>query len=366
MKPTFINADPAATLAELIDDYQARTGKTLLPAQAERLLINSVAYAITLFKAQANEAALQGVVDFSSAPVLDRLGDLVGVTRLPASKAVADATFTLVTGHGGVTIPKGTRIGTIDGVQVFQIIEDIEVEAGTDVAQGSIENQVAGASGNGFAIGAISTILDPLAFLSAAANTEESAGGANEESDDAMRVRIKQAPASFSTCGSEGAYRFFAKSASVAIIDVAVTSPSPGTVNIYPLIAGGGTTPAPILALVEDAVNADTVRPLTDTVNVISPTSIAYDIEIDVVLLESAVQSAVEAQISANLAAFAGAIGGRLGSDAIISRIVAAAAGVAGVYDASVLLPDEDIIVDATEVAIVGDITINFVGTNEG
>ena len=39
-----VDDNPEKILSELIADYEQRTGKTLLPAHIERLLINSFAY----------------------------------------------------------------------------------------------------------------------------------------------------------------------------------------------------------------------------------------------------------------------------------------------------------------------------------
>jgi len=73
---------PAAITAELIAQYQAATGKTLHPAQIEHLLIDLIAYRETLLRAAINDAARQNLVRFARAPMLDYLGELMGVTRL--------------------------------------------------------------------------------------------------------------------------------------------------------------------------------------------------------------------------------------------------------------------------------------------
>jgi phage-related baseplate assembly protein len=292
------------------------------------------------------------------------LGALVGVTRLPASKAVAAATFTLVDGHGGVTIPAGLRVATTDGQAVFQLQSSIDVLAGINTATGTLEAQDAGAGANGIAAGFISQILDPQPYLSAVASTETSAGGAETETDEAMRERIKLAPASYSTAGSREAYVFHASTASAAIIDVEVQTPAPGFVDIYPLVLGGAT-PTPILEAVEAAVNDEKIRPLTDTVTVISPAQVAYDLEVALVLYEDAIEAATEAAATAALQAYADAKARGLGQDVVLSQIVAAAS-VAGVYSASVVLPAADVVVGTSQVAALGTLTVTVTGTNPG
>lgn len=81
--PKIIDDDPAAIAAELKAAYEAATGRTVYPAQAEQLLIDICAYRESLCRAAINEAARQNLVSFARAPMLDYLGELVGVVRLP-------------------------------------------------------------------------------------------------------------------------------------------------------------------------------------------------------------------------------------------------------------------------------------------
>lgn len=78
-----IDDDPAAIAAELKSAYETATGRTVYPGQAEQLLIDICAYRESLCRAAINEAARQNLVAFSRAPMLDYLGELVGVARLP-------------------------------------------------------------------------------------------------------------------------------------------------------------------------------------------------------------------------------------------------------------------------------------------
>lgn len=81
--PKIVDDDPAAIAAGLKAAYEAATGRTVYPAQAEQLLIDICAYRESLCRAAINEAARQNLVAFARAPMLDYLGELVGVVRLP-------------------------------------------------------------------------------------------------------------------------------------------------------------------------------------------------------------------------------------------------------------------------------------------
>ncbi|WP_428243421.1 baseplate assembly protein [Gynuella sp.] len=106
------------------------------------------------------------------------------------------------------------------------------------------------------------------------------------EDDDRLRTRTQLAFEGFSTAGSEGAYLFHASSASEDVKDVAVYSERPGEVEICVLSReGSGTASGELIRLVEDAVNADEIRPLTDWVKVKSAEIVPYQVDASLVLL---------------------------------------------------------------------------------
>ncbi|MCV4640052.1 baseplate J/gp47 family protein, partial [Escherichia coli] len=80
---------------EMIAKYEADTGKTLYPAQAERLLIDLWAYREMLVRVAVQEAAKQNLVAFAREPMIDYLGELVGVYRLAAQPATTTLQFSV-------------------------------------------------------------------------------------------------------------------------------------------------------------------------------------------------------------------------------------------------------------------------------
>lgn len=356
----------------MIADYEQRTGRVLYPAQVERLLINSFAYRELLIRERIQYAATQNLVDFANAPVLDYLGALLGVQRLAASKATTLIRFNLVPGHSGVTIPQGTRVGSSDGAVVFLTLNDEIVPVGTNVVDVTSEAITEGSSGNGLSIGVLSQILDPQPFISSAQNISITGGGAEQESDEEFRERIKLAPGSFSTAGPRGAYKYFAKTANPSIIDVAVIGPNdgvagvgPGEVHIFPLMADGSTTPTTVLNEVYAICNDEKVRPLNDEVTVTSPTQTPYDIEVNLTLYTDADAVSVQAAVEDSLNEYALAKRQTLGQDIKLTQIIARSS-IAGVYDVIVVSPGADIIITPTEFGFCNSVTVNVTGTNNG
>jgi len=89
------------------------------------------------------------------------------------------------------------------------------------------------------------------------------------ETDDALRVRVPEAFEGLSVAKPTAAYEFHAKSADGRVQDVSATSPSPASVVITVLSReGNGEAAEDLLATVNTALNAETVRPEADRVTV--------------------------------------------------------------------------------------------------
>ena len=363
--PDFITRDATTIVNEMVADYELKTGRTLEPAQVETLLINGFAYRELLLRNQIQDAALQNLVEYARFPMLDHLGVLVGVTRLPAELAETTLLLTLVGGHGDVVIPAGLRVSSTDGRAVFELVEDTTVLTTDDTVSATFIAQTDGKLSNDYAIGTVSVILDPQPYLATASNTSVTVGGSDEEIDEQLRDRIKLAPSAFSNAGSYKAYEFWTKSTSPLIIDVAVTNPIPGTVEIFPLMANLATTPTEILDTVYAVLNADKIRPLTDTVLVTSPTSVDTSITVGLILYDGAVQGDVLPVVIANLEAFRDGRRKLLGQDVVIDQIKALCM-IDGVYKANVTVPATDLVISETQFANITSINVTITGTNVG
>jgi phage-related baseplate assembly protein len=367
-KIQFVHEDAALIIAESKAYLEDLLGRQIAPADVEMLLINGLAYRELLIRAQVNETARQNMVSFAVGAALEYLGELVGVTRLPASSALCTIEFALVEGHNGVTIPEGLRVQSMDGKMIFQTIEEKVCPVGTLTAQIVCAATEPGTQGNDYAINKINIILDPQAFLATAQNIDVSAGGADEETDDELRERIKLAPAIFSVAGPYDAYKFHAKSASPGIVDVAVNGPDEGTpageVHIFPLMEGGQMPTPEILQAVQDKCNAKKIRPLTDTVITAPPTITDFSIEVNLTLLTTAVQASTQQAVQDILNAYVEGRKNRLGLDVVRSKI-ASLASIEGVYDVDVISPAANIVATPEQYPNCTGITVNIIGTHD-
>jgi phage-related baseplate assembly protein len=363
--PIFIDTNVEEIQNRLVERYELATGTTLQPSRVERLILNEVAYEISLLCISVQNAAVQNLLAFASAPVLDFHADRYGLSRLPAAPSRCTLRFSLEPTHLGVTIPAGTRVRTQDGQATFATIEDANVAAGVTPVFVEAEATTPGAAANGYANNTVTVILDPQAFILSVRNTTPSSGGADQEADDQLRERIRLAPSSFSVAGPTDAYEFFARGANPAIIDAKATRPTPGTVLILPLMFDGSVTPQTVIDDVLAACNDIKTRPLNDTVIVQSPERIEYDLDVSLTLYDDADLDEVVAAVTAALEEFTTSARQRMGFDVKATQVTQVVQAVAGVYTLD-LGAFESIIVSPLQFAFCTAIQVTVTGFNEG
>jgi phage-related baseplate assembly protein len=368
-KPVFVDVDPLNIAREMKTYFEALLSKQIQPAQIEQLLINGFAYRESVVRNQMNSGLVQNLVRFASFPVLDYLGEFVGVTRIPPVAASCQISLTFAGNTVQIVIPEGTRIAATDGRVFFRTIEAVTVPPDVTSKTVTAVCEVDGIDGNGYAAGDISVIQDPQPFLVSATNAGTTIGGAPEETDEQLRARIKLAPYQFSNAGSVGGYKFWTFTAHPSIVDVAVPKvpATPGIVKVYPLIDSGETTPTEILDAVMDVLTADKIRPTCDTPEVESPTRIEYTLSIQLILFTGAPQVETQQKVVDNAAAFILAKRRTLGQDVIREQLITSLMkGVeAEVY--KINTPGfSDIIVNENSFAFCTGVNVIVTGTNNG
>lgn len=184
------------------------------------------------------------------------------------------------------------------------------------------------------------------------------------ESDTDFRRRMVLGPEGFSVAGPGGAYIFHALSADGDVSDASVESPTPGEVVVTILSrTGDGTAPPELLAAVDERLNAETIRPLTDLVTVQSATIIPFTIEADLIFLNGPDQSLVTTQAQSQLDDYLTATL-RLGRDVSRSGIIAALFA-EGVQNVILNEPAADIVITRAECASCSSIVLADAGFNE-
>lgn len=276
----FISADPEAIQSAMFSAYTAITGRTLAPGDPIRLFILTIAEIIIQQRAAINYTGRQNLLSYAQGEYLDALGLYLAVERLPAAHAKTTLQFTLsVELEENYIIPAGFEV--TNGVVTFATDSVLEIQAGETEGQTTATCTTAGEAGNGYIAGQITTIVQPMAFLASAENITQSSGGADVEDDADFAERIRLAPNSFSVAGPKKAYIYHTLSVNPGIIDVAVTSPTPGTVIVRPLMEGGELASDETLQEIAEHLSSDDIRPLTDEVLVRRPNQSIYSINVE-------------------------------------------------------------------------------------
>lgn len=365
LRPVFIATDPVEVMQDSIALFESTSGRTLEPAQVERLLIDAFAYREGLVRMGVQLAAEQNLVAFATEDRLDALAANLGVTRLVNQYATTTIRFTLATVLGtDTTIPAATRVQSTNGAVIFTPNEDGTIPAGQSFADLPCTCTVAGEVGNDYTSAQVSVLLDAIAGVSTASNTTTTSGGVDTETDDALRERVRLAPYAFGTAGSSGAYKFHALSYGPEIVDAYVTSPAGGEVQVAILTINGAPTVGQI-AGVQALLSDETVRPLTDTVTVVSATALPYTIEAELTVYASADQASVLTAAEAAAQSLAALRRRTLGQD-ITGAQVSAALFVPGVYDLTLIEPVPSVVAGSDEFCDCTAITISIVGTANG
>lgn len=369
---TFVNINTDLIQETIISLYEKITGRTLERADPIRLFILSICYIVILLLKVINYTGKQNLLRYSAGKYLDELGYLMDTERLPATAAQTTIKVTLSdTFTKDTVIPKGIRVSP-DGNIYFSTDEVLIIGAGKKEGTVSATCTELGTIGNGFLPGQIKLIIDPNPYVQAMENMTLSEGGSEIEEDDVYRERIHNSPEKFSVAGPDGAYEFWARSASALIEDVRVVSPVPGDVDIYAILQGGELPQQELLDEIYTICNDKKIRPLTDHVFVKTPEVIKYDINvtyfvhIDDQYKLTEISAAVESAVN-NFALWTkNKIGRDINITELHSRILAA-----GVKRVDIKIPqytqilegdNTKKIVDPVQLAVAENITITYGG----
>lgn len=377
----FVDYNSENIVAELVSQFEAVLGTTLQPSDERRIFINQLAQVVVGINANINDTGNQVLLRTASGETLEALGEFWGVERIGAKIARTTLKFTLSEAQSEtVIIPVGTR-ATPDGKIYFATTATLEIPVGS--TEGSVEANclTEGATGNGYTAGQIKYIVDNVPFLSSVENTEETSGGADMESDDSFRDRIRLAPERLSTAGTIEGYEYHARSASADVGDVVIYSPAndttlteeeraagAGKVFVY-ILKADGTIPSEtdkVLTDVSNAVTAKNVRPLTDFVTVSAPEKVSYSIKlsyyisVDNISRVDEIKAAVGQAITEYIAWQDKKIGRNINPDKLRNLILNA-----GASRVIITTPEYTEVSDRSVSQITGEVTATYEGLSE-
>lgn len=326
----FFPADEDALVAELVADYEQRTGVSVQPASLDKLLIQWVAHALQIERVRANYIGNQNLPSRAEGENLDELAQLFGALERPdAQPAVSTERFYIsAEQETAVLVPQGTRVTDVSGGLVWETTEDAYIAIGETSVDVPIRCQTPGAVGNGYAPGQISTAIDLIDYFDRCENVTSSDAGADAATDDEYSELMRESQDAASTAGPQGGYEYIAKQVSTEIADVVANSPGAGKVALYLLMSDGTPAQEEIKNAAAEACSAETKRPLTDSVSVGDPETVEYDVSVryyipsDSSLSSAAIEEAVSTAVQEYIAWQSAKLGRDINPSKLVSLLM--------------------------------------------
>jgi len=246
----------ARLIASVPDSYDTAVGSFVYD------LLASFAVELESIYLDLDAVASQSFPQFATDEYLDAIAETHGLERLTATRATGEVTFT---GTVGTVIPAGTVVTTVTpesgtGVPVtFETLASLTLASSTGTVdiQATIESE--GAIGNVSAT-AISRLEDDIAGITAVSNSSPTTGGADEEGDDALRVRLLARLAGGRGTGTVADYEAWA-----------LSIPGVGRAFVEPLWSGNGTVRVTVLDTTDSPVSGAVLQSVTDLIDSLAP-----------------------------------------------------------------------------------------------
>jgi uncharacterized phage protein gp47/JayE len=346
------NQTAAAILARML--AAAETGLNKIEGSFYFDSVSPQSIEMALAYANLDRVLSLGFAPTTEGTYLDYRAQEHGVERNDAVKSAGTVTFF---GDNGTTIPAGSIVATGAGIQ-FENEAEVTIGAGGTV-DAAVTATEAGVAGD-VAIGTINSIPVSISGVSGVTNAAEITGGADEESDPALLIRLFEHVREPATSGNKYHYKQWAKDVDGI-----------GDAHVLPEWDGNGTVKVVLLdtekepasaALVTDVTDyVEEVRPIGAEVTVVAATGVSINVvatlTLDIGYTVSGVQDAIEEAIGAYLTGIAFQQDyvsyGRIGSKIL---------EVTGVLDYSALTVNgatSNVSISDTQVAVLGTVTLS-------
>lgn len=276
----YISYDPEEVWNEMTETYIEEGGEPLYPGDEKEILLRSVQAIATSIMARVDNALRMATLTYARGEYLKEYGLKRNCVYIDAVAATAPVTMTFAAGGTARVIEAGTEL-TSDGSLLYALERDIEITGTEQIIETTIVCQTAGTIGNGLRAGSQMQFLEGQdGFVSCIVGAQAS-GGVDAEDEEVYRERIRNYGLSSVTTGPANVYEQKARAVSSQIVDARAIQDAPGDVGVYLIIAEDGDWGS-LQPSVEQALNPDDVRPLTDRVTVKLAGSIPYVLNVKV------------------------------------------------------------------------------------
>lgn len=353
---------------DMIADYEAyyrqMTGEDLIlyPADSRRIMLNVTAGKLFQLAVIMNERHKQNFLQYMYGEFTKNWAANFGFKEDGVEYATTTLRFHLSAAQAAnIVIPAGTRASSGDKVY-FATDEEAVILAGETYADTSATCTIAGTVGNGYTAGQLNILVDPINLVKAVENTNNSAGGHDEYTNQELKELVYNFASTYSTAGPEDCYAEIIKKFSSNIIDAKVITNNEALVQIYVLLQNGIIPDEEYCGKVLEFIKKLNVTPDTDKVMILSPEVVSYEINATYYIGNSKkdIADSVREAIEDAGEGFAEYTKSKIGR-AINPGILIAYANAAGALRLDIAVP-EYAAVKETQVAICSRINMTFGG----
>lgn len=357
---------------EAVEDFEERykeiTGEeiTLYPADEYKILLQVAAGKVFQILDIANERFKRNFIKYMTKEDLKNWGANFGYLNDGTEYARTVLCFyASKLQDSAISIPKGTRATAGDNV-FFETEEYAEIVPGETCVEVHAVCTVKGAIGNGYTIGQINTIVDPINLISKVENVTISDSGHDEWTEEELRYEVLNYPALYSTAGPEDGYIALAKSYSPKIIDAKVITSEDAEVHVYILLENGEIPDETYCQNVQAYMREQKISPGTDRIIVKAPEIVEYTIDATYYISEENrdVAGMIQSEVEDAANVFVRNLSGTLGKDINPDDFIAYAKAV-GVRRIVINSPQYATVGDYEVAKLQGDINLKYGGMED-
>lgn len=285
-KLIIINSNPQEIYNDAIKFHKDISGEEIPLLSEESYIYSTIAALLGNIKSEMNEVAIQNYLKYAAGKRLD-LKNIYGSRGERLGKNTAKTTMrcyisSLV--EKNVIIPEGTRF--LYKNYIFATSEQAIIPSQSLYTDVQVECEIAGDIGI-ILKGEIKEIVDRYDFYQKCENITDVTGGRDEEDDETYRERLAELPESFTSAGSEGAYKFHTRKASPLVTNVVIKSPSENVLHIY-VVNGNKFLPSEEKTAILNYLEQDNIKALGDKIEIKDPEIHKYNIHLQYYLYKEA------------------------------------------------------------------------------
>lgn len=274
----YLTYDPNEIWIEMQMAYFEAGGDLLYPGDEKDMLLRAVQAIIMQAFAGIDNALRMDTLRYAQRDYLKIYGEKRNCPYNEASNATATVQITFKATGKTETISAGEAL-TADGEILYTLVDDVYDVGYAQTISAEVVCSRAGTVGNGLLSGTQMQFILTHEGVESVYCSADATGGMDDEDLEVYRERIREHGLASVTTGPAKQYESAAKAVSTLILDANAIRLEAGNVGIY-LLLSSEESAATVIQSVDEALNSQDARPLTDQVTVALATPVAYTLNV--------------------------------------------------------------------------------------